>query len=388
MLKKNLTLLILSLMPISSFAFNGILLTGSGQVSSAMGGVSIGGGLDRASIADNPANTGLQSEGIDGQLVFAIVDSKAKYLGQNSEYKSNQFVPMPEFAIIKKMNDKVNLGLVALGSGASLNYDKPPVLGVPSSNAKINLANATISPTVSYSIHSNLSVGASFNLGIQQFRATGVFAGMNEDNPIILQSHGNKWAFGTGFSLGLDYQINSQTTIGASYISETRFSKLSGYKEDLLLTSDGQVNLPEKYGIGIIHKFNDQITFAADILHINWKDTDTAGQGKNGLFNWQNQNVYRTGIDYRYDPLNSIRIGYSYADKAVMDPDHTVVNFYANSASHQSITVGYAHIFNFATLNLAYEYSLENTVDGRGINIGTDLKNRNHVLTVGLSKKF
>lgn len=277
MLKKNLTIIILSIIPVSSFAFNGILLTGSGQVSSAMGGASIGGGLDRASISDNPANAALQSEGIDGQIVLAIVDSKANFLGQDSEYKSNQFVPIPEFSIIKKMNDKINFGLSAIGSGASLDYGTPPILGVASSDAKINLANATLSPTLSYQIQPNLNIGVSLNLGIQQFRATGVFAGMNDETPIILQSHGNKWAFGTGFSLGMNYQINPRTIIGTSYISETRFSKLNEYDDDLLLGSGGRVNLPEKYGIGITHKFNDQITFAADILHINWEDT---GQSK------------------------------------------------------------------------------------------------------------
>lgn len=67
------------LFPLSAHAFNGILLTGIGQVAAGMGGVSIAGGSDRTSVSENPANLSFQNAGLDAQLALLNVYSTANF---------------------------------------------------------------------------------------------------------------------------------------------------------------------------------------------------------------------------------------------------------------------------------------------------------------------
>lgn len=164
-----------------------------------------------------------------------------------------------------------------------------------------------------------------------------------------------------------------------------KFSKLDDYKNDLLARSEGRINLPERYGIGIKHKPNQKLTLAADIVRFNWQNAD--GLGKKGSFNWQNQTIYRAGVDYQLTPHDHLRFGYSHAD-SVVDAQDTLVNFYANAVANQSWTIGYGRDLGFATLNLSYEYAVNKTLNGTGNSTGTNLSNQNHVITLGISKDF
>jgi long-chain fatty acid transport protein len=383
---KKTSLFLLCCLPLYGHAFNGVFLTGSGQVSSAMGGVSLAGGMDRTSISDNPANLSTQAAGLDAQLSVLSIRSQATFLNQDTRFKSKQLIPIPGMAWVKPLNDRLNFGLSITGAGASVDYDQAAISGVSADTAKDNLAIGIISPSFSYNLSPNLSIGAALNLGVQQFRAKGVLAGSDSQGaPLFLSSHGNQWAYGAGGSIGATWHFQPQWWLGASYTSELHFSKLDGYQEDLLSSSQGRLNLPERYGIGIKHQLNPRLTLAADILRINWQGAD--GFGKNGSFNWQNQTVYRAGLDYQINHSDHLRFGYSHAD-TVVDANDTLVNFYANAVANQSWSIGYGHDFAHATLNLAYEYAVKNQVNGTGSSQGSDLSNHNHVLTVGFSKSF
>ena len=374
------------LFPLSAHAFNGILLTGTGQVSAGMGGVSIAAGADRTSISENPANLSFQNAGADAQLALLSVHSKANFLGQTEEHKSTQFIPIPSWALVHHVDNQFSIGLSSIGAGASVDYDQSALHGYPADNAKDNLAIVTINPSFSYRPIPELSIGLALNLGIEQFRAKGVLAGTDpQGSPVFLPCHGNQWAYGFGYTLGSTWNFQPDWYLGISYISETQFTKLDGYKEDLLAQSKGRINLPERYGIGLKYNLDNRLTLAADFQYINWEDSD--GLGKDSGFNWQNQKVYRLGLDYQLNDTSNIRLGYNHANETV-DSKDTLVNFYANDVANQAWTVGYGHRFKFGTLNLAYEYALDNEVKGTGTSLGTNLKNENHVITLGLSKDF
>ncbi|WP_284085995.1 OmpP1/FadL family transporter [Acinetobacter pittii] len=386
MLSKKNFILLFSCVPLYAQAFNGVYLTGSGEVSSGMGGVSLAQGMDRTSIQDNPANLSYQNNGVDAQISLLNIRSRATLLNQTEEFKSDKLIPIPSLALIKHYNDRLSFGLSLTGAGAAVDYDTPAIHGFPADNAKDNLAIAKASPTISYKILPNLSLGASLDMGVEQFRAKGILAGTDtQGTPIFLESYGNQWAYGIGGSLGATWEFQPNWWLGASYISEMRFSKLKKYKDDLLANSQGKINLPERYGVGVKHKLNSQFTLAADILRINWQDAD--GLGQKGSFNWQNQNVYRIGLDYKYTPKDDIRFGYSHAD-VVVDSQDTLVNFYANAIANNAWTIGYGRNLGFATLNIAYEYATNKKIMGSSNSSGTNLNNQNHVFTLGFSKDF
>lgn len=383
---KKITVLLLGLCSSVSYAYNGTLLTATGQISAGAGGVSYGGGFDRSSIADNPANLSYQSSGGDIQMSLLNIRSEASFIDPNTRYKSNQYVPVPSLSIVQHANDKLSYGVAVVGSGASVDYKQSVVAGGNHATAKDNLAMATINPIISYKLSPDLSIGAALHLGAQQFRAKGVIVGMDaQQQAIELPAHGNQWAWGYGYALGATWQFMPQWTLGASYISETIFSKLDGYRDDLLSTSEGRLNLPERLGVGLSYQMSEQLKIGMDVLQINWQDTD--GFGKGTAFNWQDQTVYRIGADYQLNPTSSIRAGYSHTD-SFLDQDYANANLYTNAIAHKALTFGYGHRLGFAALNLAYEYDLSAQRDGTNQSTGTNLKNSNHTLTLGFSKTF
>ena len=383
---KKITVLLLGLYSSVSYAYNGTLLTATGQISAGLGGVSYGGGFDRSAIADNPANLSYQPSGGDIQMSLLNIRSEASFINPDTYYKSNQYVPVPSLSVVQHTQSNLSYGIAVVGSGASVDYQQPVVGGANHATAKDNLAMATINPTISYKISPELSIGAALHLGIQEFRAKGVIVGMDaQQQALELPSHGNQWAWGYGYALGATWQFLPQWTLGASYISETEFSKLDGYRDDLLASSEGRLNLPERFGVGFSYQASEQLKIGMDVLQINWQDTDGFGEGT--AFNWQDQTVFRIGADYQLNPISSIRVGYSHAD-SFLDRDYTNANLYTNAIAHQAITVGYGHRLRFADLNLAYEYDLSSHRDGTNQSAGTNLKNNNHTLTLGLSKAF
>ncbi|QHI21439.1 OmpP1/FadL family transporter [Acinetobacter haemolyticus] len=370
----------------SAYAFNGVYLTGSGAVSAATGGVSLASGFDRMSISDNPANLSWQSDGADLQLSLLNVKSKAIVSNQPDEFKSSVYIPIPGLAIAKKYDDKLSYGVSVIGAGASVNYKEAAIHDYPADDAKDNLAMSVISPALSYKVLPNLSLGLAINLGAQQFRAKGVLVGEDvSGNPLFLPSHGNQWAYGYGATIGTTWNAQPDWSVGASYTTETKFSKLDEYKDDLLASSSGHINLPEKYGIGTKYSFNDRLKIGLDYLRINW--SAAKGFGKDGAFQWKDQHVYRIGTEFQLDSVSSLRFGYSYATD-FLNTDYTNVNFYANAISHESVTFGYGRQFKNFNLNLAYEYAFNNTQNGTSFSTGTNLANNNHVVTLGLSKNF
>lgn len=383
---KKITVMMLSVLSPALYAYNGTLLTGTGQISSGMGGVSYGGGFDRSSIADNPANLSYQPSGGDIQMSLLNIRSEASFFDPNKQYQSNQYVPVPSLAIVQHAGEQLSYGVAVVGSGASVDYKQAITADGQNATAKDNLAMATINPTVSYKINPELSVGAAIHLGVQQFRAKGVIVGVDSNQQAIeLPGHGNQWALGYGYAFGATWQFQPQWTAGASFISETVFSKLDGYEDDFLLSSEGRLNLPMRFGVGIAYQLREDLKIGFDVLKINWQDTDGFGQGT--AFNWKNQTVYRIGADYKVNDVSSLRAGYSHAN-SFLDRDFSNANIYTNAIAPQAMTLGYGHRFNFADFNLAYEYDFSSYEKGTNQSTGTNLKNENHTLTLGFSKAF
>ncbi|MFW6502249.1 OmpP1/FadL family transporter [Acinetobacter baumannii] len=383
---KNISIVALCMISPALYAYNGTLLTGTGQISSGMGGVSYGGGFDRSSIADNPANLSYQDAGRDIQLSILNIHSESSFIDPNQVYKSKQYVPVPSLSLVRHADEKLSYGIAVVGSGASVNYRESVTGSTQNATAKDNLAMATINPTLSYKIKPNISMGAALHLGAQQFRAKGVIVGLDADQQAIeLPAHGNQWAWGYGYTLGVTWHFLPHWTLGASYISETKFSKLDGYHDDLLASSKGSLNLPMRIGAGLSYQPNEKIKIGFDVLRINWQDADGFGHGT--AFNWQDQTVYRMGVDYQVNGVSSVRAGYSQAN-SFLDTDYANANLYTNSIANKAITLGYGHRLGFADLNIAYEYDLSASDKGTGPSIGTNLKNHNHTLTLGFAKSF
>jgi len=75
--------------------------------------------------------------------------------------------------------------------------------------------------------------------------------------------------------------------------------RLDGYERDLLAYSDGRLDVPAQYGVGVAWQPTERLTLAADWLRILWGEIK-AMQDPNG-FRWRNQPVLRFGASWMLD---------------------------------------------------------------------------------------
>jgi long-chain fatty acid transport protein len=370
----------------AALAANGAQLTANGPAAAGMGGVSIALPQDAAAAADNPA--GMAEVGTRLDLFGSVIraESRSSFGAEDNSHVSHVVVPALGLGFNYQFNRQWTFGVSVTGAGLAADYGEP-VLPVPGAGeAKANLAVVNTSPTVTYKPTANLALGASTILGLQQFRSSGVVVGGPGGVPIALPGHGNSWAKGVSAAVGALWHPLPTVTLGASYFSETKFSALSGYKDDLLIGSGGRLNSPGRYGVGIAVRPIEGLTIGLDYLKILWGRAE--GYNEPIGFNWRNQNVYRIGVAYRVNDKMTVRTGFSHASSH-LDSNHTLANFYANGITNRALTAGVTYeLDKSGSLVAAFEYDIPRTLRGTGVSKGTNISTNFQVLTLGYSYKF
>lgn len=373
-------------LPTVALAANGSLLTSNGAAASGMGGVSIALPQDAVVAADNPAGMAFVGTRLDvyGAL---ILSSSVSSLGfPQNEHISSVIAPVIGFGYNRELDPQWTVGVSVTGAGLSADYGERvlPVPGAGRAQAKLVVINT--SPTVTYKPTENLSLGASIVFGLQRFSASGVVVGGPGGVPLALPTHGDSWATGVSAAFGVLWRPHPMLNLGASYFTETKFSSLSGYKNDLFAASGGHLNQPAKYGVGVALKPTDQLTLGFDYVKILW--SQAAAYNDPVSFNWHDQDVYRLGIAYRMNDKLTVRAGYNQASSHV-DSEHTLANFYANVVNNRAYTIGLTYeLSNAGSIVAAFEHEIPRTLRGTGISTGTNLSTEFQVLTVGYSHKF
>ena len=219
-------------------------------------------------------------------------------------------------------------------------------------------------------------------------------------------------ASSTGFAakLGGVYKINSQTTLGFTYHSQTSLGDLetgnatvtmsvlgdSGVLQgqapsgtnvtaDIPLTGTIKVKdfqWPSMYGLGVSFAASEQLQIAADLKRINWSqvmkdftmeftaDNSPTNGGFGGASmtatlyqEWEDQTVIALGAAYKINDKLTGRVGYNYASNPIPD-EYMNPLFPAIVESHLTLGAGYglnpASDINFA-LSIAPENSQTNS---------------------------
>ena len=340
---------------------------------------------------------------------------------------SNVFL-IPTMGGIYKFNRKLTVGLAAIGNGANTRYDqtvpgKPTCmdgvtddengdqaigstvynfncLGSPTAGA--SLLQMQMLPSVAYKVNKNHSIGASLTLAAQQFRAYGLQAfGTTEDGQGLgygsgqgdLSNRGNDYAYGAGIHVGwLGKFFKERLSIGANYASRTYMTKFDKYRN--LFAEQGSFDIPEHYALGAAFSVTKKLTIAADFQRIKYSDiksiankgpdaadpinffpsgcetrpdgTNTCQLGNNdGMgFGWDDQNVYKIGVNYDYDSKWSFRAGYNYAETPIQD-DQVLFNFLAPAVNEHHATVGLSYRPNKnMEWSANYMHAFKNTIKG------------------------
>jgi long-chain fatty acid transport protein len=300
-----------------------------------------------------------------------------------------------------------NTPIVGFMPPAQPNQPPTPIYQPLSGDTGINLQQAFIVPTLSFKINDQHSIGIGLNLVAQGFKAWGINtfgstypnipaafgplagAGLFSTSPPNVSDNGTDWSFGWGVRVGWLGQINDMVSLGAYYSSKTWMQEFEEYEG--LFRDGGAFDIPENYGIGIAIKATPDLVIAADITQINYSEVESIGEGissfygcpvfamqmgsmgnpnaclggSNGPgFGWQDQTVFKLGVQYRVNEEWTVRAGWNYAEQPIPQSE-TMFNVLAPGVVEHHLTLGASwSLDKTQELTFAYMHAFENEVEG------------------------
>ena len=385
-------------------ATNGMLMTGAGFRSQSMGGVGIAYGRDSLSVAANPANAA--KTGMRGDMGVGIFNAERSatintdlgigtfdFVQVGTVESDSKYYVMPEMGMTMPLTEQLSMGFAVIPAGGGgtvyrtnfFSY-KPGVLATPNTDTTVgvDLMQLLAPVTVAYKVNENHAVGASLVFGVQRFRAYGLQAfqavggpgGPLHDgttsqllsDPDHLTNLGFDYSYGAGVRFGWQGDfMDDRLTVGLTYASKTYMTKFDKYRG--LFPEQGDLDMPENYGIGIAIKPAKNLVIAADIVRVNYEDVAATGNrgpetgaGTEGIqsvsdpsallgldggmsFGWENQTIYKLGVNYGLNERWQIRAGYNYG-KSPMPDDQVTFGSLAPGITEHHYSMGFTYKAN------------------------------------------
>ncbi|MFW2161213.1 OmpP1/FadL family transporter [Acinetobacter beijerinckii] len=381
-----LPVIILSTLTQHAFATTGYFMHGYGVKSQGNAGASIASFNDALTIASNPSGLSWIDSRVDvGATLFnpkRSAEIEGNLAGANGQYSGNgrEYFVLPEFAINKKVNDTVALGLAIYGNGGmNTTYKRNPYAAFGNTGeAGVDLAQVFISPAVAWRYSENQSIGVATNILYQRFEAKGIsgFAPFSSDAQ-KLSNQGKDSATGIGVRVGWSAKLNDVVTVGANYSSKIEADKFDKYRG--LFAQAGGFDVPESYAIGASFQITPALKILADAQRINYSDVDSVGHPfslasvmagnafgteKGQGFGWKDIDIYKLGATYQVDPQLTLRAGYSHNDQPIPN-DQTFLNILAPGVIQDHLSLGATwSVDQRQELSVAYTYGFKKKVKG------------------------
>lgn len=204
----------------------------------------------------------------------------------------------------------------------------------------IELSAIYIQPTIAYQMNETTSIGfgPTLVLGSVEFNRnldTGSFlfdADGNRSNVTIKADNVTAW----GYNLGILHKLSDKTSLGFSYRSEVTveardedadFDNVPAAAAVLFDADefDADLPLPAELSLGVAHKVNDKLTLAFDFNRTFWDTYDELViEFNNGLEsvnprNYEDSDIFRFGLQYRYNDKWTLRGGIYFDESPVPD---------------------------------------------------------------------
>ena len=286
---------------------------------------------------------------------------------------SSAFVP--NFYWVKTIDEQMKFGLgVQTTFGLATEYKKGWTGQYHA--VETDLKTVNLNPSIAYQVNDKLSVGGGLDFVIGEIIFTSAIALSNifpvPDGFADLEAD-NFSDPGLGFNFGLQYEIDMNTIIGASYRSEidldfsgdADFTVPAGFGA---LFPDGgitsSVTLPASLSLSVAKKM-DKITYLADITWTGWSSFDElrivydSGTPSDTVTteDWDDTFRYSVGFDYQYSDKMVLRSGLAYDETPIPSPERRTARIPGNDRTwlsfgltymlddQSSIDVGYSHLF-------------------------------------------
>lgn len=362
-------LILAGLASLPARATNGTMPHGYGIASQGMGGASIALPQDAVAAANNPSGMALLGEQLELGLAVVLPKPSATFGGTTFDGGGLKAIPVPEFGYVRPLDTQQTVGVSVYGNGVATKYRQSISGGADSASDGANLTQVIVSPTYTLKLSASQAVGVSLDLAYQRFRVTGV----PDANGV--EGQGYESSTGVGLKLGWTGEVLPGISLGAMYASRIHMGKLKAYSA--LLAEGGQFDVPERYGLGLAVRAPAGLTFAADVMRVNWGDIASLGNALTDPqpgFGWRNQTIVRAGVAWDVQPQWTLRAGYSHGSQ-IVSSDNTTLNYLAPVTPQQHLTLGTTWKFDpHQSLSLAYARAIGTTVHGTGASTGVDVR--------------
>lgn len=369
-----------------AFATNGIMQAGNGMAAHGVGGAGLANANEAMSGFDNPALVSGTGDSISMGFSMFSPDRTVSQGGVDSDSDAKMFA-IPQVAFTSKINDQLSWGIMAnaMGgmnsdyrSGPNLNSGVCPGPACPTPNydspQSVDLSGMLITPTLSYAINNDVSVGASLLLGYVNLRTRNLFGQADYG---FAGNEGSAMAYGV--KLGVSAKVADGVTIGGVLQPKMSSDEFGFFKDQLAgfgFTGDAELVLPNLAGVGGKFAVGKNADIIADLMYYQWSSVDVFD-----FFGWDDQIVYKVGGEFRPSDKLALRVGLNYGESPIkggnilpatgMDAATANYPFPAVSETHVTLGLGYK-VDNSMTFNAYYLYSPENTetsTDGSGVEI-------------------
>lgn len=384
---RHITSLLITLLFSSHLqATNGYFSHGLGIKSKGMGGAGIAHPQDALAGASNPASMALVGNRIDiGMDLFrpqrsaTITGSSGGFTDGYFDANESEYFPVPEFGYNKVINDDLTVGVSIFGHGGmNVDYDSNiPLFG--NTNVGTDMSQVFVVPSLSYKVRNNQFIGVGLNIVGQRLQITGAqnFA-VNPPSvsPGNVTNRDYSYSFGGGLRFGWLGRLTENISLGATYQTRTYMSEFDEYKG--LLAENGDFDIPANYGIGVSIKATPKMTIAADVVRIEYGDVaalsnsinnlPTGGLGSNtgAGFGWDDQTIWKIGMEYQVMPNLTLRAGLNYG-QSLIKPQETAFNIFAPATVEDHYTLGLTWALDKQReISISYMHAYEYVTKGSG----------------------
>jgi long-chain fatty acid transport protein len=356
----------------AAYATDGYFMNGYGASQTALAGAGVAYSQDAMAISLNPAGlVNVDDQTVAGMAVFMPFRSYTAGIGQatlappygfgpaggpvdpGTHNSGNNWFPVPDFAWTKHLGQDTVLGVGVYGNGGmDTRYTNAVFMGV-SGPTGVDVNQAFMSVSLSQRF-GQLSVGVAPVLAMQVFNARGLggFSGMSSSQSNLTGGAADfSFSYGGGIRAGVEYDVTPALRIAAAGTSRMYMTNFETYKG--LFAGGGSFDIPATVTAGISYDVRPNITLMADYKHIFYSDvasianpspqnpmTDPLLGSSNGPgFGWHDINVYKFGVNWRYNPLWTFRAGYSYNDSP-LDKRDIMMHILAPATVQHHITGG------------------------------------------------
>ncbi len=394
----------------SALCFNATDSFGSGFAVYTQDASALGQGNAMIAHTDGPAaiffNPALLNklEGTQVEVGTTLIFPSRKFKSDlsSTEYETEYSVFYPStFYISHKFDDKVSAGLgifspFGLGTDWGENWEGRYI------TTRSEMKTFNFNPAISYQIMPNLSVAAGVDFIMMD-------ATLERKINLGLSDAGQKFSGdgrGVGYNLGVVFDINDETSLGASYRSEVKvgiagdanFNLPSSALSTTFPDTGGEtdITLPQQVHAGISYKGFEGLIIEAGARWEGWSSYDelkfdfeqpiagstTVAYEKD----WRNTWTGNAGAQYQLNNGVSLRAGYLYGGNPV--PDNTFEPAIPDSNTH-IFTIGTGIKSRKMKIDLAYAYQM---LESRNKNNTTSANGRYdsriHLLGISLTYLF